>query len=68
MRAQSIDGTGQVTLLLGKEKVLRANSIAAKDVFGWDKLTPDKLPAAASHQSLDRAREIQINQRGPYLL
>jgi hypothetical protein len=40
----------------------------AKGVFGLEKLTPDKVLAAASQQSLHRAREIQINHRGPYLL
>jgi hypothetical protein len=68
MPAQSIAAIGQVTLLPRQEKVLRADSIAAKDVFGLDKLTPDKLEAAAGHERLDRAREIQINHRGPYLL
>jgi hypothetical protein len=68
MRAQSVAATGQATLLLGQEKVLRVDSVVAKGVFGLEKLTPDKVLAAASHQSLHRAREIQINHRGPYLL
>ncbi|HEY2424151.1 MAG TPA: hypothetical protein VGH55_08600 [Chthoniobacterales bacterium] len=68
MRAQSVAATGQATLLLGQEKVLRVDSIVAKGVFGLDKLTPDKLLAAASHQSLHRAREIQtrfLSHRAP---
>jgi patatin-like phospholipase/acyl hydrolase len=59
MRAQSVAATGQATLFLGQEKILRVDSIVAKGVFGFDKLTPDKLLAAASHQSLHRAPEIQ---------
>lgn len=59
MRGQSVAATGQATLLLGKEKVLRVDASVAKGVFALDKLTPDKLLAAASHQSLHTAPNVK---------
>lgn len=68
MRGQSVAATGQATLLLGKEKVFRVDASVAKGVFALDKLTPDKLLAAASHQSLHTAPEMKarfLNHRAP---
>jgi patatin-like phospholipase/acyl hydrolase len=59
MRGQSVAATGQATLLLGKENVFRVDAKVAKGVFALDKLTPDKLLAAASHQSLHTAPDLQ---------
>jgi len=64
MRGQSVAATGQVTLLLGKEKVCRVDATVAKGMFALDKLTPDKLLAAASHQSLHTAPEIKTRFLG----
>ena len=59
MRGQSVAATGQATLLLGKEKVLRVDAGVAKGVFALDKMTTDKLLAAASHQSLHTAPDVK---------
>lgn len=59
MRGQSVAATGQATLLLGKDKVLRVDAGVAKGVFALDRMTTDKLLAAASHHSLHSAPEVK---------
>jgi uncharacterized protein len=59
MCSQSAAATAQATLLLGEERLFRINAKVPDGVFSLDKLTPDKLIAAASHQSLHTAPEVQ---------
>ncbi len=59
MCSQSVAATAQATLLLGHDSLLRVNAKVPEGVFSLDKLTADKLIAAASHQSLHTAPEIQ---------
>jgi patatin-like phospholipase/acyl hydrolase len=68
MCSQCIAATAQATLLLGPDKLLRVNAKVPEAVFSLDKLTADKLIAAASHQSLHTAPEIQrrfLNHQAP---
>lgn len=58
MCSQSVAATAQATLMLGEERLLRINAKVPEGVFSMDRLTPDKLIAAASHQSLHTASEV----------
>lgn len=59
MGSQSVAATGQATLLLGEDNLLRINAKVPDGVFSLDRLTADKLIAAASHQSLHTAPDVQ---------
>lgn len=59
MRSQSVAATAQAMLLLGNDNVLRVDAKVPRKLFALDKLTPDKLLAAASHQSMQAAPDVQ---------